>query len=184
MILVEENNVDVLDRSVPPRTLSMHITTRVVSLISKLKKNKKKKEHQEILILNEKKKKKQLNIKKKSIDLARLCIQTNKRESMHTTNELENIRQRILESINRSSKKTLKRHHRQESNVSVSSVSSVSSTETMNGGFEFVESRGEWSMIYDELTGATVFFNEATGKLSEYHPSGWVKMLVGRLSGR
>ena len=81
----------------------------------------------------------------------------------------------------------LKKHHRQESNVSVSSVSSVSlvsSMETTNSGFEFVESRGEWSMIYDELTGATVFFNEATGKLSEYHLSGWVKMLVGRLSGR
>ena len=53
------------------------------------------------------------------------------------TNELENIQQRILESINRSSKKTLKKHHCQESNVSVSSVSSVSSTETTNGGFEF-----------------------------------------------
>ena len=55
---------------------------------------------------------------------------------MHTTNELENIRQRILESINRSSKKTLKKHHRQQSNVS---MSSVSSTETTNGGFEFVD---------------------------------------------
>ena len=83
--------------------------------------------------------------------------------------------------LNRSSKKTLKKHHRQESNVS---MSSVSSTETTNSGFEFVESRGEWSMIYDELTGATVFFYEATGKLSEYHPSGWVKILVGRLSKR
>jgi len=100
---------------------------------------------------------------------------------MHTTNELKNIRQRILESINRSSMKTLKKHHREQSNVS---VSSVSCTETTNGGFESVESRGEWSMIYDELMGATVFFNEATGKLSEYHPSGWVKMLVGRLSKR
>ena len=73
------------------------------------------------------------------------------------TNELENIQQRILESINRSSKKMLKKHHHQESNVLVSlvsSVSSVSSTETTNGGFEFVESRGEWSMIYDDLTGA------------------------------
>ena len=137
-----------------PCPLSTHTTTRVVSFISKLKKKKEKKEQQEILILNEKKKKKQLNITQKWIDLARLYIQTNKRverESMHTTNELENIRQRILESINRSSKKTLKKHHRQESNVS---VSSVSSTETTNGGFEFVESRGEWSMIYDELTGA------------------------------
>ena len=83
--------------------------------------------------------------------------------------------------LNRSSKKTLKRHHRQQSNVL---MSSVSSTETTNSGFEFVESRGEWSMIYDELTGATVFFYEATEKVSEYHPSGWVKMLVGRLSKR
>ena len=120
--MIEDNNVDLLDRSVSPRPLSTHTTTRVVSFISKLKK---------------KKEKKQLNIKKKSIDLARLCIQTNKRESMHTTNELKNIRQRILESINRSSKKMLKKHHCQESNVSVSSVSSVSSTETMNSGFEF-----------------------------------------------
>ena len=160
--MIEDNNVDLLDRSVSPRPLSTHTTTRVVSFISKLKKKKEKKEHQEILILNEKKKKKkkQLNIKKKSIDLARLCIQTNKRESMHTTNELENIRQRILESINRSSKKTLKKHHRQQSNVSMSSVSSM---ETTNGGFEFVESRGEWSMIYDELTGAQRFLMKQPG---------------------
>jgi len=48
MILVEENHVDVLDRSVPPCTLSMHATTRVVSFISKLKKKKEKKKHQEI----------------------------------------------------------------------------------------------------------------------------------------
>ena len=124
--MIEDNDVDLLDRSVSPCPLSMHTTTSVVSFISKLKKKKKKKEHQEILILNKKKKKKQLNIKKKSIDLARLCIRTNKRESMHTTNELENVQQRILESIDRSSKKTLKKHHCQESNVLVSSVSSVS----------------------------------------------------------
>ena len=68
--------------------------------------------------------------------------------------------------LNRSSKKTLKKHHRQESNVSVSSVSSVSlvsSTETTNSGFEFVESRGEWSMIYDELTGARCFLMKRPG---------------------
>ena len=57
MILVEEKNVDVLDRSVPLCTLSMHTTIRVGSVISKLKKKKEKKKHQEILILNEKKKK-------------------------------------------------------------------------------------------------------------------------------
>ena len=75
MILVEENNVDVLDRSVPPRTLSMHITTRVVSLISKLKKKKEKKKHQEILILNEKKKK---TIKyKKEIDRSSKTVYSN-----------------------------------------------------------------------------------------------------------
>ena len=36
----EDNNVDLLDRSVSPRPLSTHTTTRVVSFISKLKKKK------------------------------------------------------------------------------------------------------------------------------------------------
>ena len=36
----EDNNVDLLDRSVSPHPLSMHTTTRVVSFISKLKKKK------------------------------------------------------------------------------------------------------------------------------------------------
>ena len=54
--------------------------------------------------------------------------------------------------------------------------------DVFNVDSEFVEERGGWSMVYDEKTGTTVFFNRETGELQEMRPKGWVKMCAERIS--